>query len=70
MTWGNPRWQRMLTWALRWRSWALGRVPTFREAWTGEARSTVWTEIGGAMADGFAAGEAAEKGHPYRGRRP
>jgi len=47
--WGNPRWQRMLTWALRLKSpstMAIDcetmtlrfRVPTLREAWTGWIR--------------------------------
>lgn len=33
--WMNPRWQRLLMWAMRWRSPSHGLVPTFREAWTG-----------------------------------
>lgn len=50
MTWGNPRWERLLTWAMRWESPSLGwpsantdgvfrprgRIPTFLEAWTGQ----------------------------------
>lgn len=36
MNWLNPRWQRLLMWVMRWRSPSFGRVPTFREAWTGK----------------------------------
>ena len=36
--WLNPRWQRMLWWALRIKSPSLWRVPTLREAWTGRGR--------------------------------
>ncbi len=34
VVWGDPRWRRLLVWALRLRSPSFGRV-TLREAWTG-----------------------------------
>lgn len=54
MTWGNPRWQRLLAWGL-WRySPSLMRAPTFREAWTGRVEELwpdIWPRLSGYAVD-------------------
>jgi hypothetical protein len=56
MTWGNPRWQRLLMWALRMGSPSHDmHVPTFREAWTGDT-SAWWDEQGRLYREAFERG--------------
>lgn len=53
MIWGNPRWQRLLMWAMRWKSPSLQIIPTFREVWTGRVYRDV---LGDAFESGWNSG--------------
>jgi len=65
-SWGNPRWRRLLTWMMRWPSPSIGRVPTFREAWTGDIVSI---DVDGMMGIGLLGPDEYERQRKARQRR-